>query len=200
MTLQEKAGWPKREFTADAMENTKELNQKAFTAFWMGLSLSSKENWIVVAVGVCLVCIVIFWRLWKIKIYAPVTAEKNVATVDRLRRFVAVCFWANRMVGTPTSTNTLIVEEIASKWFPISIERSEREIRLTVRLKHGHTVHITLDRRKAELSSKIAQARSPVLGNVARTNDYFEISRLYNNLFLTLRSPSKARILALTAL
>ena len=30
-----------------------------------------------------------------------VTAEKKVATVDRLRRLVAPCFWANRIVGTP---------------------------------------------------------------------------------------------------
>lgn len=30
-----------------------------------------------------------------------VTAEKNVATVDRLSRLLAPCFCANRMVGTP---------------------------------------------------------------------------------------------------
>jgi hypothetical protein len=30
-----------------------------------------------------------------------VTAEKKVATVDRFRRFMAPCFWANRIVGTP---------------------------------------------------------------------------------------------------
>lgn len=40
---------PRREFTADAIENTKELNQKAFTAFWIPLSFMLKENWIVVA-------------------------------------------------------------------------------------------------------------------------------------------------------
>ena len=44
----------------------------------------------------------------------PVTAEKKVATVDRFNRFVAVCFCANRIVGTPTSTNTLIVAVMAS--------------------------------------------------------------------------------------
>ena len=30
-----------------------------------------------------------------------VTAEKKVATVDRLRRFAAPCFCANRIMGTP---------------------------------------------------------------------------------------------------
>jgi len=30
-----------------------------------------------------------------------VTAEKKVATVDRLRRFAASCFCTNRIMGTP---------------------------------------------------------------------------------------------------
>ena len=30
-----------------------------------------------------------------------VTAEKKVATVERFRRLVAPCFWANLIVGTP---------------------------------------------------------------------------------------------------
>lgn len=52
---------------------------------WSGLNVykgsptEAYENWSVVAV----------------------TAEKNVATVDRLSRLLAPCFCANRMVGTP---------------------------------------------------------------------------------------------------
>jgi len=30
-----------------------------------------------------------------------VTAENKVATVERLSKLVAPCFWANRMIGTP---------------------------------------------------------------------------------------------------
>jgi len=40
---------PRREFTADAIENTKELNQKAFTAVANVPSTCWKENCIVVA-------------------------------------------------------------------------------------------------------------------------------------------------------
>ena len=36
-----------------------------------------------------------------------VTAEKNVATVDRFRRLAAPCSCANRMVGTPTGMGWL---------------------------------------------------------------------------------------------
>jgi len=61
------------------MLNTIEVNQKALTASSSGV-------------------------LWLSKVYCnvvAVTAEKNVATVDKLRRLAAPCSCANRMVGTP---------------------------------------------------------------------------------------------------
>ena len=61
------------------MLNTSDVNQKPFTLFCNAFPVWSKENCIVVAV----------------------TALKNVATVDKLSRFAAACFWAKRMVGTP---------------------------------------------------------------------------------------------------
>ena len=70
---------PRRELTAAPMLNTSEVNQKPFTLFASRVSVWSNENCIVVAV----------------------TAEKNVATVDRLSKFAAACFCAKRMVGTP---------------------------------------------------------------------------------------------------
>jgi hypothetical protein len=70
---------PSRLLTAAATLNTIEVNQKPLTASSSGVLWLLKVNCIVVAV----------------------TAEKNVATVDRLRRLVAPCFWANRIVGTP---------------------------------------------------------------------------------------------------
>ena len=56
---------PSKLFTAAPMLNTSEMNQNEFTASASGLPTMSKENCMVVAV----------------------TAEKNVATVLRLRRF-----------------------------------------------------------------------------------------------------------------
>ena len=70
---------PKRLLTAAAMLNTIEVNQKALTAFSSGVPWVSKVYCKVVAV----------------------TAEKNVATVDKLRRLAAACSCANRIVGTP---------------------------------------------------------------------------------------------------
>ena len=70
---------PSRLFTADAMLKTRERNQKEFTASEICVPVWVKENCSVVAV----------------------TAEKKVATVDRLRRFAATCFCAKRMVGIP---------------------------------------------------------------------------------------------------
>ena len=70
---------PKRLLTAAAMLNTIEVNQKALTASSSGVPWVSKVYCKVVAV----------------------TAEKNVATVDKLRRLAAPCSCANRMVGTP---------------------------------------------------------------------------------------------------
>ena len=70
---------PKRLLTAAAMLNTIEVNQKALTAFSSGVPWLSKVYCKVVAV----------------------TAEKNVATVDKLRRLAAPCSCANLMVGTP---------------------------------------------------------------------------------------------------
>lgn len=61
------------------MLNTIEVNQKALTASSSGV-------------------------LWLSKVYCKVvavTAEKNVATVVRLRRLAAPCSCAKRMVGTP---------------------------------------------------------------------------------------------------
>ena len=71
---------PSRLFTAAAMLKTREANQKQLTASDRLLWDRLKENCIVVAV----------------------TAEKKVATVERFRRLVAPCFWAKRIVGTPT--------------------------------------------------------------------------------------------------
>lgn len=71
---------PSRLLTAAAMLNTKEANQKLLTAADRGsLGSSSYENCMVVAV----------------------TAEKKVAMVERLSRFVEPCFCAKRIVGTP---------------------------------------------------------------------------------------------------
>ncbi len=70
---------PKRLLTAAAMLNTIEVNQKALTASSSGVPWLSKVYCNVVAV----------------------TAEKNVATVDKLSRLAAPCSCANRMVGTP---------------------------------------------------------------------------------------------------
>jgi hypothetical protein len=70
---------PRRLLTAAAMLNTIEVNQKALTASSRGV-------------------------LWLSKVYCKVlavTAEKNVATVVRLRRLAAPCSCAKRMVGTP---------------------------------------------------------------------------------------------------
>ena len=61
---------PSSEFTAAAIENTIEVNQKPLTASASGFPVDSKENCKVVAV----------------------TALKKVATVDRLSRFAAACF------------------------------------------------------------------------------------------------------------
>jgi hypothetical protein len=70
---------PSKLLTAAAMLNTSEENQKEFTASAKGLLVALYESWMVVAV----------------------TAEKNVATVVRFNRFVAPCFCAKRIVGTP---------------------------------------------------------------------------------------------------
>lgn len=71
---------PSRLFTAAAMLKTREANQKQLTASDMVLRDKLKENCMVVAV----------------------TAEKNVATVERFNRLVAPCFCEKRIVGTPT--------------------------------------------------------------------------------------------------
>lgn len=70
---------PSKLFTAAPMLKTRERNQKQFTELATELCSSSNENWRVVAV----------------------TAEKKVATVERLRRLEAPCFCANLIVGTP---------------------------------------------------------------------------------------------------
>lgn len=68
------------------MENTIDVNQNPFTASASGVPVVSNENCNVVAV----------------------TAEKNVATVDRLRRLFAPCFCAKRIVGTPKDLGLLL--------------------------------------------------------------------------------------------
>ena len=94
---------PSKLLTAAAMEKTSEANQKLFTKTDGTSSVGSVyENCMVVAV----------------------TAEKKVATVDRFKRFVAPCFCAKRIVGTPTSTNMLRVPVMASRCSPISEVRS----------------------------------------------------------------------------
>jgi hypothetical protein len=70
---------PSRLFTAAAILKTNEENQNALTDFPSTPSVNWYENCSVVAV----------------------TAEKNVATVDKFRRFEAACCWANLIVGTP---------------------------------------------------------------------------------------------------
>lgn len=70
---------PRRLFTAAAILKTNEENQNALTDFSSTPSVNWYENCKVVAV----------------------TAEKNVATVDRFSRFAAACCWANLIVGTP---------------------------------------------------------------------------------------------------
>lgn len=70
---------PSRLLTAAPIENTSDVNQKPLTESANGFPVLSNENCNVVAV----------------------TAEKNVATVERFNRFAAACFCANRMVGTP---------------------------------------------------------------------------------------------------
>ena len=70
---------PSKLFTAAPMLNTNDVNQNELTAFCSGLAVMLNENCIVVAV----------------------TAEKKVATVDKLRRLFAACFCALRIVGTP---------------------------------------------------------------------------------------------------
>jgi hypothetical protein len=61
---------PSKLFTAALILKTRDRNQKQFTALAIESFGSSNENWRVVAV----------------------TAEKKVATVDKLRRLVAPCF------------------------------------------------------------------------------------------------------------
>ena len=61
---------PSRLLTAAPIENTSEMNQNPFTLLASKVSVWSKENCMVVAV----------------------TAEKKVATVDKLRRLFAACF------------------------------------------------------------------------------------------------------------
>lgn len=61
---------PSKLLTAAPILKTREANQKVFTTTSAGLVWASYENCKVVAV----------------------TAEKNVATVERLRRLVAPCF------------------------------------------------------------------------------------------------------------
>jgi len=61
---------------------TSDVNQNALTALAAGLVVTPNENCKLVAV----------------------TEEKKVATVERLSRFCAPCFCANRMVGTPETS------------------------------------------------------------------------------------------------
>lgn len=70
---------PSKLLTAAPTEKTSEVNQNPLTESDSGSPVLSKENCNVVAV----------------------TAEKNVATVERFNRLAAACFWANRIVGTP---------------------------------------------------------------------------------------------------
>ena len=42
---------------------------------------------------------------WRV---VAVTAEKKVAMVDKFSKFVAPCFWANRIVGTPVIVWSLL--------------------------------------------------------------------------------------------
>lgn len=70
---------PRRLLTAAPMLKTRDVNQKPLTLLARLVFVDSKENCMVVAV----------------------TALKKVATVDRFSRFVAACFCAKRMVGTP---------------------------------------------------------------------------------------------------
>jgi len=94
---------PSKLLTAAAMLKTIEANQKQLTASeTRSLGGSWYENCNVVAV----------------------TAEKKVATVERLRRLFAPCSWANRMVGTPTSMNIDREDDNESICSPISAERS----------------------------------------------------------------------------
>lgn len=91
---------PSRLLTAAAMLKTMLRNQKQLTETATGSwGDSPYENCRVVAV----------------------TAEKKVATVDRLRRFVAPCFCANRMVGTPTQNFTTKVYDTEDLRVPISM-------------------------------------------------------------------------------
>ena len=58
-----------------------------------------------------------------------VTAEKNVATVDRLRRLAAACSCANRMVGTPAFRKVRFLSvksKVGNQNKPISMN-TERE-------------------------------------------------------------------------
>ena len=70
---------PRRLLTAAPILKTKEANQKQLTEFAIGVRPNPYENCIVVAV----------------------TAEKKVATVERLSRLFAPCSCTNRIVGTP---------------------------------------------------------------------------------------------------
>lgn len=78
---------PSKLLTAAPMLKTSEVNQKPLTASARGVPVLSNENCIVVAV----------------------TAEKNVATVDRLSKLAAACFCANRMVGTPVKGDSRLL-------------------------------------------------------------------------------------------
>jgi hypothetical protein len=90
------------------MLNTNEVNQNAFTALAWTLLVSAYENCKVVAV----------------------TAEKNVATVDRLSKLAVPCFCANLIVGTPTSVNSDREVVILSICSASSEDRSWRLIKL----------------------------------------------------------------------
>ena len=61
---------PRRLLTAAPIENTREVNQNPLTESARGSPVLSKENCSVVAV----------------------TAEKNVATVDKFSKLAAACF------------------------------------------------------------------------------------------------------------
>jgi hypothetical protein len=70
---------PSRLLTAAAILKTSDANQKPFTAFAVGDPREAKEYCKQVAV----------------------TAEKKVAIVDKFNKFIAACFCAKRIVGTP---------------------------------------------------------------------------------------------------
>ena len=181
---------PRRLLTAAPILKTKEANQKQLTEFAIGVRPNSYENCIVVAV----------------------TAEKKVATVERLSRLFAPCSCANRMVGTPCGrwvacwtvsglvklTNFNKHRKGWSQVIDVLAHFSRHVVDISL---HCCISELTWNQLSLPISSEHTKAylRKPLNTKTSTKLPVWVNEKLWTSESVTLRSPSNDKIDALTA-